>query len=151
MRIIIVSAIAAVMLGGILLSQLAFPTSTAAQQSELAKTAKKESPFACNRLGLASEQRKRHFEVLGPLLRARKKGVRELPDGFEFEFPSDPATFQLLAEWAGGEHLCCPFFDIDLRLEREDGALLLRLTGRDGVKQFIEADGAAWLTPGAPL
>lgn len=104
-----------------------------------------ESPFACNRLALTSEQRKRHFEELGPQLRSLKTQVRELPNGYEFEFPADPITVQLVAEWAIGERACCPFFDIELRLEREGGPLWLALTGRKGVKQFIEADGAAWI------
>jgi hypothetical protein len=56
-------------------------------------------------------------------------------------------TYQLVAEWAAGERVCCPFFDIDLQAEREGGPLWLRLTGRDGVKQFIEAEGAAWIKP----
>jgi hypothetical protein len=101
-------------------------------------------PFACDRAALNTEQRKRHFDELGPQLRSLAKGVRELVDGYEFEFPADPATFQVVAEWAAGEHLCCPFFDIDLRLEREHGAFWLRLTGREGVKQFIKADFARW-------
>lgn len=104
-----------------------------------------ESPFACNRLALTPEQRKRHFDELGPQLRSRKKQVRELPNGYEFELPSDPTTVQLVAEWVIGERACCPFFDIDMRLEREGGALWLVLTGREGVKQFIQADGAAWI------
>jgi DinB superfamily len=85
---------------------------------------------------------------LGPALRAAHQRIRELPDGFEFEFPGDTATFRLAAEWAEGEHLCCPFFDVDLRLEREGGALWVRLTGRDGVKQFIKADFAGWFPEG---
>jgi hypothetical protein len=44
-----------------------------------------------------------------------------------------------------GERACCPFFDIDMRLEREGGSLWLGLTGREGVKQFIQADGASWI------
>lgn len=106
--------------------------------------AKHESPFACDRLALTPEARKRHFDELGPALRDMRRGVRELPDGFEFEFPSDVASFRLVSEWMAGEHLCCPFFDIDLRLEREGGALWLRLTGREGVKQFIKSDFAPW-------
>ncbi len=102
------------------------------------------APFACDRLALNPEQRKRHFDELGPQLRGLAKGVRELPDGYEFEFSADPATIQLVAEWAAGEHRCCPFFDIDLRLEREHGAFWLRLTGREGVKQFIQADFGKW-------
>ncbi len=103
---------------------------------------KRESAFACDRLVLTPEARKRHFDELGPALRAITKGTRELSDGYEFEFPSDSASFKLVSEWAAGEHLCCPFFDIDLRLEREGGAFWLRLTGREGVKQFIRQDFA---------
>lgn len=103
------------------------------------------SPFACDRLALDAATRKRHFDELGAQLRTLVKSVRELPDGYEFEFPSDTPTIKLLAEWAAGEHLCCPFFEIDLRLEREHGAFWLRLTGREGVKQFIEADFGRWM------
>jgi peroxiredoxin len=113
-------------------------------ESEL-RTLLQVSPFACNRLTLSDKDRKRHFDELGPMLRTLRKGVRELADGYEFEFPSDPASIQLVAEWAAGEYLCCPFFDIDLRLERENGAFWLRLTGREGVKQFIKSDFARWL------
>ena len=109
-----------------------------------AQAPKRESPFACDRLALTPEARKRHFDELGPALRTLVKNARELPNGFEFEFPSDAAAFRLVSEWAGGEHLCCPFFDIDLRFEREGGALWLRLTGREGVKQFIKSDFAPW-------
>ena len=118
-----------------------------AQQPHSASSAKSESPFACNRLALSPEERKRHFDELSPALRSLKTGMRELPDGFEFQFPADKKTYQLLAEWVGGERVCCPFFDIDLRSEREGGPLWLRLTGRDGVKPFITADFATWFKP----
>jgi len=104
-----------------------------------------DSPFACDRSALSAADRKRHFDELGPALRELVQGVRELPDGYEFRFPSDTASYKLIAEWAAGEHRCCPFFDIDLRQERESGALYMRLTGRDGVKQFIRADFAKWI------
>ncbi len=74
-----------------------------------------QSPFACNRLAHTPEQRKRHFDELGPKLRSLRKSVRELPSGYEFEFPADSNTVQLVAEWAVGERACCPFFDIDMR------------------------------------
>jgi hypothetical protein len=105
-----------------------------------------DSPFACNRAALSVQARKRHFDELSPMLRARKKSIRELRDGFEFEFPSDTATFQLVSEWVAGERLCCPFFDIDVHVEREGGSLWLRLTGRQGVKQFIQAEFAHWFS-----
>ena len=104
-----------------------------------------ESPFTCNRAALTPQQRKRHFDELGPKLRSLRKGVRELPNGYEFELPGDANTVQLVTEWAISERACCPFFDIDVRLEREGGSLWLALTGREGVNQFIAADGAAWI------
>jgi hypothetical protein len=104
-----------------------------------------ESPFACDRMALDPEARRRHFVELGPTLRGLKKGVRELSDGYEFQFPSDPKTIAMVAEWAAGERLCCPFFDIQLRMEREDGPFRLRLTGRKGTKEFIKVDAAAWI------
>src|SRR5271154_3750690 len=79
------------------------------------------SPFACQRSALSAADRKRHFDELGPTLRGMVKNIRELRDGYEFEFPADPANFRLVAEWASGEHLCCPFFDLELRQEREKG------------------------------
>jgi hypothetical protein len=103
-----------------------------------------ESPFACDRAALTPQARKRHFDELSPALRARKKSIRELREGFEFEFPSDTATFQLVSEWVTGERLCCPFFDIDVHVKREHGSLWLRLTGREGVKQFIRSDFDRW-------
>ena len=51
----------------------------------------------------------------------------------------------MLAEWIDQERRCCPFFDIDLRVEREGGPLSMRLTGRPGTKEFIRVDGASWV------
>ena len=98
------------------------------------------SRFACNAFALSPEARKRHFDEVGPALLKLKKSTRELPDGYEFELPPDKGTYQLLTEWAFQERLCCPFFDIDVRFERENGPLWLRLTGRPGTKEFIKME-----------
>ena len=98
------------------------------------------SPFACNAFALSPEVRKRHFEELGPALLKLKKSMHELADDYELEFPTDNTTYQLLTEWAFQERLCCPFFDIDLRFDRENGPLWLRLTGRPGTKEFIKTE-----------
>jgi hypothetical protein len=98
------------------------------------------SPFACNAMAMSPDVRKRHFEELGPTLLKLKKSTRELPDGYELEFPTDNKTYLLLTEWAFQERLCCPFFDIQLRFDREGGPLWLRLTGRPGTKDFIKME-----------
>jgi hypothetical protein len=110
-----------------------------------AQTISPASPLACDRSALTPAERKRHFDELGPALRGLVKNVRELRNGYEFELPADPATFRLAAEWAAVEHVCCPFFEIDLRQEREKGAFWMRLAGRSGVKRFIEADFGGWM------
>jgi len=111
-----------------------------ADETATSESAKHDSPFACNAFALSQEVRKRHFEELGPALLKLKKSTRELPDGYEFELPPDNKTYQLLTEWAFQERLCCPFFDIDLRFEKEGGPLWLRLTGRPGTKEFIKEE-----------
>ncbi|HEX5227776.1 MAG TPA: hypothetical protein VFW44_08705 [Bryobacteraceae bacterium] len=103
-----------------------------------------DSPFACDRAALSAQARKRHFDELSPALRARHTAIRELRDGFEFQFPHDTTTYQLVAEWVESERLCCPFFDIDVHIEREGGNLELRLTGRPGTKDFIREEFAKW-------
>jgi hypothetical protein len=111
-----------------------------ADETSLSQSARPESPFACNAFALSPEIRKRHFEELGPALLKLKKSLRELPDGYELELPADNKTYQLLTEWAYQERLCCPFFDIALRFDRENGPLWLRLTGRPGTKEFIKEE-----------
>jgi hypothetical protein len=54
---------------------------------------------------------------------------------------------QLVAEWAAGERLCCPFFDINIRLEPEGGPMWLTITGREGTKRFMQVDAPAWIKP----
>jgi hypothetical protein len=111
-----------------------------ADETTLSQSTEHQSPFACNAFALSREIRKRHFEELGPALLKLKKSTRELTDGYEFELPADNKTYQLLTEWAFQERLCCPFFDIDLRFDRENGPLWLRLTGRPGTKEFIKEE-----------
>ena len=103
-----------------------------------------ESPFVCNLGVLTAEDRARKEEI-SRSLRELIAQVRELPDGFEFQFRSQPTTLPLIGEWTWTERLCCPFFDFDIRIEREGGPIALRLTGRPGTKEFIRADLAPWM------
>ncbi|HXA18791.1 MAG TPA: hypothetical protein VN380_17485 [Thermoanaerobaculia bacterium] len=125
---------------------LASPASdSCAASAQTAVRADHESPFACNRLALNSEERTRHFDELGPMLLRLRTDVHELADGYAFDFPSDTKSFALVSEWVEQERRCCPFFDIDIRVHPEGGPLTLSLTGRKGTKEFIEADGKDWI------
>ena len=118
----------------------AAPAAASATSEPSSSQAEHVSAFACNAFALSPEVRKRHFEEVGPALLKLMKNTHELPDGYEFEFPADNKTYQLLTEWAFQERLCCPFFDIALRFDRENGPLWLRLTGRRGTKEFIKME-----------
>jgi len=43
-------------------------------------------PFFCDMTALSSEQRARHHE-LAALLQSSLAAIRELPDGYDFDFP----------------------------------------------------------------
>jgi hypothetical protein len=97
-----------------------------------------ESPFVCNLKALNSSERKR-YEQLSRLLAGAVEQRRELPDGYAFRLGASMSLAQA-AEWGEFETRCCPFFDIQLERRRERGPLWLRLTGREGVKQFIRQE-----------
>ena len=101
------------------------------------------TPFACDMTALSGEQRTRHHE-LAVFLQSSLVAVRELPDGYDFEFPWNPAAYEALAEITPLEHACCPFFDISIRIESESSKLFWRLTGREGIKPFIRAEFGVW-------
>ena len=146
MKALLGIALLAIVLGTFGLARMSHQGTSTAQQTDLPEQ-KKESPFACDTLALTPEIRKRHFEVLGPKLVSLRTAVRELPNGYEFEFPNNLETYQILSEWAFQESQCCPFFDLNIRLEREHGALVMSATGREGTKAFIQADAGRWIQP----
>ena len=104
-----------------------------------------ESPFYCNVKALSPAARARHFDEVGPAMRSSRIGVRELPNGYAFQFPADPATVALVAEWVTGERACCPFFDIAMTFGREGGPFWLSVTGRRGTKDVIKAEAPDWI------
>ena len=69
-------------------------------------------------------------------------GTEELPDGFAFEFASDPGLVADVSEWISLERSCCPFLKFDIALAPERGRLRLRLTGSGQVKEFLRAEFA---------
>jgi hypothetical protein len=108
-------------------------------QTTMNKDKNDEIPFACNIAALNKDQRAR-YSALTKKLVAEKQEVRELPDGYAFRFAPSSERIKDLAEFITYERLCCPFFDFDLSVERNDGSLWLKLKGRLGVKEFIKSE-----------
>jgi hypothetical protein len=103
------------------------------------------SSLVCDCAALTAEARNRHFNELVPQLKDLSDGVRELLNGYAFRFVAHAATLALVAQWAAGERVCCPFLDIDMRLEPNRGPLWLTLTGPVGAKELIRANLSAWI------
>jgi hypothetical protein len=98
-----------------------------------------ESPIACVMTALNAAQRERQ-QILLKQLHDGTEEIRELQDGFAFRFPAQAASVIAAAEWITIERLCCPFLTFSLEVEREGGPAWLRLTGRDGVKEFLRME-----------
>ena len=102
-------------------------------------SSKDSQPFACSLTALNAEQRKRHAE-LAKTLHESVKEVQELPDGYAFRLPDDAKTIVATAEFISYERLCCPFFKFNLEVESDGKPVWLKLTGREGVKQFLKTE-----------
>ena len=96
-----------------------------------------EAPFACNPKALDQDQRARYKIVTAQLL-AAKQEVHELPDGYALRFDSSAQNIKDTAEFITYERACCPFFDFEISVEKNNGALWLKIKGREGVKAFIK-------------
>ncbi|MEP7200467.1 MAG: hypothetical protein ABI874_11670 [Chloroflexota bacterium] len=101
-------------------------------------------PIACNLPAAALAQREQ--ELAATIFRHRL-AVRELPDGYEFQFPPDDDWGARLLEFIQFERQCCPFFAFEFAFEPNQGPIWLRMRGGEGVKQLLAADGAVWLAP----
>jgi len=98
-----------------------------------------QSKFYCNIKALTPEERAHHKQLSEKLMAARKEIV-EMEKGYEFQFSPKDVTLAELADWVVNESKCCPFFDFHIDLENEGKLVCLRLTGEEGIKQFIRAE-----------
>ena len=95
-------------------------------------------PIVCDLSAVAAEDRERLMAVVPDLFRA-VAAVHALPDGYAFRFQAAPGRLLALAEFVEHERQCCPFYHFALEVEPAAGPLWLKLTGGEGVKEFLEA------------
>lgn len=88
--------------------------------------------IACNMNALTHEERRRYGQLIRKLQAARV-GTTELPDGYELTLDLKALSAAELAEWIALESRCCPFLDF---------GIALRLTGGEGVKEFLRHEFA---------
>jgi hypothetical protein len=93
--------------------------------------------LACDLTAIPADAREEHV-VTAPQLFQTAQEVQELPNGYTFRFLNEPRKFLAIAKYIEYERLCCPFFDFELKVESDQGAIWLSLTGREGVKELLK-------------
>lgn len=99
----------------------------------------KESPFACVMDAIDPDKRQQHMETAKYLFHLVHE-IRELTNGYAFRLENERDVLVKLAEFISLEKLCCPFFGFIVEVEPEVGDVWLHLTGREGVKPFIQSE-----------
>ena len=97
-----------------------------------------QSPIACDMTVLSAVQRVAHLATSRELF-ASLKEIRDLSNGYEVRLDA-PNVIVKAAEFVALERLCCPFLNFSIEVEAESGPVWLRLTGREGVKEFIREE-----------
>jgi hypothetical protein len=96
-----------------------------------------EVPIACDPSAIAPDQQEYWVKEIVPKLYKAVQEIQELPDGYAFRLPNDSETLLLVAEDLNLERLCCPFIRYTLEIEPNKGPFWLRMTGGEGVKEFL--------------
>jgi hypothetical protein len=93
--------------------------------------------LACDLTALDESARAEHERVSESVLGSVTE-IREDPEGYAFRLPTQTETIRKAATFIARERLCCPFFDFSLTVERNHGPVWLSVSGREGVKQYVE-------------
>jgi len=134
----VTAALLALLMSGGGATGLAAPSSQAASKEKQAMITT-QSKFYCNIKALTPEERA-HHKQLGEKLLAARKEIVETAKGYEFQFSPADVTLAELADWVAAESKCCPFLDFHIDLENEGKLACLRLTGEEGIKEFIRSE-----------
>jgi hypothetical protein len=96
-----------------------------------------DPPIACNLLGLTAAERVRQKELHKQLF-SKVERVRDLPNGYAVGLPGSKETILAVAEFITLERTCCSFFRFELEVGRQEEPVWLRITGAEGVKDFLK-------------
>ena len=95
--------------------------------------------FFCN-LGAMTPEERTVYGALSRRLFSSIEEKRELDNGYAYRLAAHKVSILEIAQWITFERRCCPFFNLQIEAEPNDGPLWLRITGRAGVKEFIKSE-----------
>ncbi|MBY0434401.1 MAG: hypothetical protein K2U26_09850 [Cyclobacteriaceae bacterium] len=64
----------------------------------------------------------------------------EMGNGFEYTFSGTDAIIDQLSEFVKTERQCCDFFDYEIKITGDTKTAKLKITGPEGVKEFIKEE-----------
>jgi hypothetical protein len=101
-----------------------------------------EVVIACRPSAIDASHRAGHLALARRLFSEAALERRESAEGYEFRFSA--GEYPNLIQYIANERLCCPFFRFGLEVSPGQGPIWLRLSGGEGVKEFLqsELDGA---------
>lgn len=92
-------------------------------------------PIACS---LSDAELRQREQKLLAQFRAVVTAIEELPEGYAFHLPGGEKPIILAAELIAAERECCLFLKFELIAQPNQGAVILRVTGPEGVKGFVK-------------
>lgn len=94
------------------------------------------SPLACDLNAIDASAREQHASNAKQIFEMATE-LRELTNGYALRLPNTSDVLLNVAKFVDYERACCPFFGFAIEVEAEHGPLWLKLTGREGVKEFL--------------
>jgi hypothetical protein len=91
-------------------------------------------PIVCT---LSDAELRERRETVLQKVRSAVLVVKEIENGYAYEFASGGEVIMELAHLIDLEHRCCPFLKFQLTIEPGEGAVRLDLTGPEGTKDFL--------------
>lgn len=101
--------------------------------------------FSCDIAALSEADIALYQKLTHSLVDAVQETV-ELEDGYAFRL--SPETLVTTARWVSLERKCCPFFAFEIEVASSAGPSWLRITGAEGVKEFIRTEFANVISDG---
>jgi hypothetical protein len=97
------------------------------------------SPIVCTPNTVPAAKKARWLE-LGRWLYASVDALEELPGGYACRLPNDAETLVRAAEYVSLDRRCCRFLTWHLRIEPDEGAVWLWITGPEGTKELCRSN-----------
>lgn len=96
-----------------------------------------DNNIACNFTAINEDERKLHKQNAEKVFNSIEEW-QESSNGYVFRLPTETEVIEMAGAFMARERQCCPFFKFTLEITPNNGSVWLKLTGREGVKQYIK-------------